>query len=497
MACPGFVVSAPASGSGKTTVTLGLIAALAERGMCVQPFKAGPDFIDPGHHAAAAGGRPSRNLDGWLTSREYVLALAARATRDAEIAIVEGMMGLFDGLDGGSNRGSTAELAAWLGWPVVLVIDASAAARSVAALVRGFRTFDRAVEVCGVVFNRIGGRGHLDMLREACAGEGVRVIGGLPFDPALEMRERHLGLETALESAGHIDYRAIGRRVAEVLDLGVLLELARPLQPPPHPGGAFPSLQLAAGGVNGVGSARQDRAPDTAPDERGHAALAPRCRIGVARDAAFCFYYEDNLEFLRAAGAEIVAWSPLASGLLPPDIDGVYLGGGYPELHASALASGGVGVALAQFAAAGGMIYAECGGFMVLQRAIRLLDGSEHAMAQIFPGVAVMHARLQAIGYVEVAARIDGQSLRARGHEFRHSTLEGSGEGTRRDGDPIERVYHAASGGTRAPDGFGWRRVLASYVHLHFASAPDLVSVLVARAAEYRRERRAIEIGTR
>ncbi|HYC21967.1 MAG TPA: cobyrinate a,c-diamide synthase, partial [Candidatus Bathyarchaeia archaeon] len=226
--CRGLVIAAPASGSGKTTVTLGLLAALRERGVVVQPLKAGPDFIDPGHHTAAAGGRRSRNLDGWMTDRDYVQALVARVTAGAEIALLEGMMGLFDGFDGRSGRGSTAELAAWLGWPVVLVIDAGAAARSVAAVVRGFRTFDPTVEIGGLIFNRVGGAAHLEMLADACAGEGVCVLGGLVFDSALEIRERHLGLHTATETRGRIDYRALGSAVASQIDLDRLQSLARP-----------------------------------------------------------------------------------------------------------------------------------------------------------------------------------------------------------------------------------------------------------------------------
>ncbi len=457
----GLVIAAPASGAGKTTVTLGLVGALRARGLVVQPFKAGPDFIDPGHLTRAAG-RPARNLDSWLTDPGYLRALAARASHGADVAVVEGMMGLFDGVDGTSDRGSTAEIAALLDWPVVLVVEASAAARSVGALVHGFRTFSRDVEVAAVVFNRVAGPGHTTILADACAQTGVAVLGGLAADSSLAIAERHLGLHGALEPGAPQDYGAFARAVASALDLERALALARPGR-----------VAAQAG----------------AQDEPATQAPSARCRIAVARDAAFAFYYEDNLELLRAAGAGLVEWSPLESRSLPPGIDGLYLGGGYPELHARRLeAAAALRREVRDFAARGGMIYAECGGFMYLQRAIRLTDGSEAEMAGLFPGVAAMQPGLVALGYREQAMTVDGRTLTVRGQEFRHSRLEEWPERATVDGEEVRLAdpagRDAAGGGMLA-----WRRVLAGYTHLHFGSAPGLAELLVARAAAFRGER--------
>jgi cobyrinic acid a,c-diamide synthase len=465
-ACPGLVIAAPQSGSGKTTVTLAVLAALRERGLRVQPFKVGPDFIDPSHLGRASG-RRVRNLDVWLTSPEYVVRLAAEASRDADLALAEGMMGLFDGVDGRSGRGSTAELAALLGWPVLLVVDASAAARSVAALVRGFRTFDHAIDVAAVVFDRVGGSAHLRMLADACAGEGVAVLGGLPCVPGLAIPERHLGLHLAGEVGGPAAYDAFARAAREHLDLDALVRLARP---------------------GGHARAASDRRRNVAPAPPATTSASPaRCRIAVARDEAFCFYYEDNLELLRAAGAEIVEWSPLVAERLPAGVDGLYFGGGYPELHASTLeAARGLREDLRRFAARGGMIYAECGGFMFLQRAIRLLDGREAAMAGVFPGVAAMRPRLVAIGYREYAMTLDGRELTVRGQEFRHSELVDWPGSPVLDAEEVRLLSPPASVAPSGAEGFAWRRVVAGYAHLHFASAPELAELLVARAAAAR-----------
>ncbi|MBY0280136.1 hypothetical protein K2Z84_32790, partial [Candidatus Binatia bacterium] len=221
---PGFVVAAPHSGAGKTTSTMVLIAALRARGLRVQPFKAGPDFLDPTHLARVAG-RPARTLDVTLTGERYVVELATRALRDADVGVVEGMMGLFDGVDGRSDRGSTAEIAALLDWPVVLVLDASAAARSIAAVVRGFRTFSSEIRVAALLFARVAGAGHLQMLRDACAGEGVAVLGGIAADPALRIAERHLGLHPASTLDGPDD--AALARAAAALDVDALLDVLR------------------------------------------------------------------------------------------------------------------------------------------------------------------------------------------------------------------------------------------------------------------------------
>ncbi len=455
----GVVVAGTHSGCGKTTISLGLMAALAGRGLRVAPFKVGPDFIDPGHHRRAAG-RTGRNLDGWMLARTANEAAFRRAAAGADVAVVEGVMGLFDGVDGTSESGSTAEMAKWLGLPVLLVVDARSMARSAAALVQGFERFDPGLRFAGVAFNRIGSERHLAYLREALAGS-VRMpcLGGVARDETVAVPERHLGLVTAEDHP--LDAQRIGRLAAMIeagLDVGGLLAAlpeiaADPAEAAPHPA-----------------------SPATA-------------RIGVARDRAFCFYYEDNLEMLARSGAELVAFSPIADRELPPGLDGLYFGGGYPELSAAALAGNGSMRASVRAASAAGMpIYAECGGFMYLCAELVDLAGGRAPMAGCFPFAARMLPRLKALGYREVRLARDtllgpaGRLL--RGHEFHYSELEPHPA-------PVDSAYAAVArdGSRPAAPGFLARRTLASYVHLHFGSAPAAAAAFVDACRSYRLER--------
>jgi cobyrinic acid a,c-diamide synthase len=445
-----LVVAGAASGVGKTTVTLGLLAALRRRGLVVQAFKVGPDFIDPGFHELVTG-RPSYNLDGWMCGREHVLATVARQAADADVAVVEGVMGCFDGLDGESEEGSTAQVAKWLGAPVVLVVDAQAQSRSAAAVVLGFERFDPALRIAAVIANRVAGETHARWIRDAVAANcGAAAVGALRHDERLTLAERHLGLVTAGEGALSADTR---HRLADVIersvDVDVLLRLAAPCGAPPAATPAAP---------------------------RG----GRRVRVGVARDVAFCFYYPDNLALLEAAGAELVAWSPLHDRALPP-VDGLYLGGGYPELHGAALAANEpVRSAVAAFAAAGRPIYAECGGLMYLANAIEDLDGATHAMVGVLPVTVRMRPRRLTLAYTEVtlqAASPLGAAGVARGHEFHCSSL-----------DPvpasIRRVYRLRRrGGAEQDEGYLIGHALLSYVHLHFASNPAFAQRFVAQCA--------------
>jgi cobyrinic acid a,c-diamide synthase len=450
----GLVIAGTQSGVGKTTVTLGLLHALARRGLKVQPFKVGPDFIDPGHHTLAAG-RVCRNLDGWMLSREANLALFRRQAREADVAVVEGVMGLFDGYDGASEAGSTAQMAKWLGLPVLLVVDARAMARSAAALVHGFASFDPALNLAGVVFNRIGSAAHLEYLRQALAPlQGVRVFGGMPRDQELAIPERHLGLATAED---HPLDDAYLKRLADWLEANLDLEglLA-----------AMPRLTLREAPV---------------------LAAAPQVvRLGVARDRAFCFYYPENLELLANYGAELVPFSPLEDRELPPDLDGVYLGGGYPELYAEDLAANdSLRQALREAAAGGLPIYGECGGLMYLAREIRDLEGRVHPMAGVFPFAVRMLPRLKALGYREVTLTAPGllgpAGTAARGHEFHYSEIIGEPDG-------VPRLYRLTPrrGGAAVAEGYCENRVLASYVHLHFGSNPEVARHLVASCRAYK-----------
>jgi cobyrinic acid a,c-diamide synthase len=450
----GIVIAGTQSGVGKTTVTLGLLAALRRRGLVVQPFKVGPDFIDPGHHTRAAA-RVSRNLDGWMLTREANIALFHRQVRGADVAVVEGVMGLFDGYDGLSEAGSTAQMAKWLGLPVLLVVDARAMARSAAALVHGFADFDPDLTMAGVIFNRIGSATHLEYLQQGLTSlQGVRCFGGLPRDQELAIPERHLGLATTEDHPLEEAYlHHLADWLEAHLDLDGLLK-------------ALPLLSLS--------------------EEQASEALPSTVRIGVARDRAFCFYYPENLELLAKSGAELVPFSPLNDRELPCDLQGIYLGGGYPELYAAQLAANsGMRHSVRKCAAAGLPIYAECGGLMYLATQIRDLEGQPHSMAGIFPFTVRMLPRLKALGYREVTLATAGllgpAGIKARGHEFHYSEMVGEPTG-------VPRIYRLTSrkGSEVVAEGYCSHNVLASYVHLHFGSNPGVARNLVASCRAYK-----------
>lgn len=443
----GFVVAGPASGVGKTTVTLALMAALRRRGMQVQPFKCGPDFIDAGHHTRACG-RSSRNLDGWMLPADRNREIFGRGAAGADVCIVEGVMGLFDGASGKSDIGSTAEMAKLLGLPVVLVVDASSAARSVAALVHGFETFDPQLKILGVIFNKVAGPTHYDMLRDAVESTCRAVsLGYLPRDERIQVPERYLGLFTAGEDLLPDSKMEVLAEIAEGhIDLGKLLESA------------------ASFNVTRI-------------DEHS-APASSRVRIGVARDRAFCFYYEDNLEALREAGAEIVEFSPLTDTALPASLDALYFGGGYPELYAHQLSTNlEMIVSIKNFAEEGGAVYAECGGLMYLADKIETRDGMAFPMAGILPFGVQMTDRLVNFGYAEVCLRADclwgAAGTRARGHSFHCSMII--------DSVQMDQTYKVSYTLARREEaeGFHIKNVLASYIHLHFLSCPGLAATFV------------------
>jgi cobyrinic acid a,c-diamide synthase len=454
-ASKGFVVAGIASGVGKTTVALALIAAYRRRGAIVQPFKCGPDFIDGGHHSRASG-RASRNLDGWMLTLERNREIFLRGSESADLCVVEGVMGLFDGVNGGSDAGSTAEIARWLGLPVILVVDASSIARSAAALVHGFSTFDPALRVAGVIFNRVAGPAHYQLLQDALdSGTRVRAFGYLPRRKEMEIPERHLGLVTADENVVAASTLALLADLAEeTIDLNHLLEAAAPA-----------SGQTA----------------DVASDTRANV------RIGVARDQAFSFYYQDNLDALRRAGAEIVEFSPLHDSRLPQSVDSLYWGGGYPEVFAQELAANHSMIADVRRAAEEGLpIYAECGGLMYLAREI-VTRTSAVPMVGVLPLTVEMTEKLVNFGYTEVSFISDCllgvAGSRARGHSFHFSRIRDSGS--------LETVYRAKSARTKQeePEGFHVKNVLASYIHLHFLSNPAIARVFVECVEDWRSSR--------
>jgi cobyrinic acid a,c-diamide synthase len=436
----GFIVSGTHSGAGKTTASFAIMAALAERGFVVQPFKIGPDFIDPEYHSLATG-RASVNLDLWMMGPDEIRASLGRYRRGADVAILEGMGALHDG-ENGEGRGSAAWFAHHLDLPVLLVLDIWGMTRSTAAVIRGFEDFDPRVRIAGFLLNRAGSPRHFEMVSDALP-EDVRgrVIGYLPAAGELAVSERHLGLITVAENprAGALRDVVLARAL-KTLDLERLVTL----------------FGIAKGAL-----------PAPAP-----ATPHPRVRLGVARDRAFCFYYLENLRRLEEAGAELVPFSPIEDSALPPGIGGLYLGGGYPESFAEPLsANQSMLRQIRDFAARGAPIYAECGGLMYLSETLTGLDGRCHAMASLLPLEVAMDPSHLAIRYVEIETTgntvLGGPGTRARGHEFHQSRLVGSGSGG--DGYTVRDSYGAVS-----CEGFAAGNVLGSYIHLHFASNPGI-----------------------
>jgi cobyrinic acid a,c-diamide synthase len=432
---PRLVVAGTASGVGKTTVATGLMAALRQRGHVVAAAKVGPDFIDPGYHALATG-RPPRNLDSWICGEAAIGPLAGRAAAGADLLVVEGVMGLFDGAATDGPEASTASIARLLGAPVVLVVDAGAMARSVAALVHGYATFDPAVAIGGVILNRVGSAAHEDVLRRALEPIGIPVLGALARDDAWTWRDRHLGLVPVVEHpeevAAALDRVAAG--IAADVDLDAVVRLAR-------------------------------RAPDVAVGDPPVAVRGGEARVAVAGGPGFSFVYQDNLEALAAAGAELLPFDPLEAPALPAGAQGLYAGGGFPEVMAEALAANAP--LLADVRARRPVTWAECGGALWLARS---LDG--HPMAGLVDADAHMTGRLT-LGYRTATSAVDNPLAAAgdelRGHEFHHSTLTPPG-----DALVLRRRGSTVVGGHASPS------LLASYLHLHLGGDPAPATRFVA-----------------
>ena len=453
MELPRLVIAAPHSHAGKTTVTLALMAALSRRGLHVAPFKVGPDYIDPQLHRRAAG-RASYNLDTFLVESGGVQETFARAARHADIAIVEGVMGLFDGSSPTSRVGSTAEVAALLQAPIVLVIDASGMAASIGALVRGFRTYDPNAWVAGVILNRLGGEGHYRYLLPALEQEGVEVLGYLPKQIDVEIPERHLGLLPASEEDRVTPL--LGRLsdlVERYIDVDRALALAR----------------SAPAATRATGANEAPRPSDVS-----------RVRVAWAQDEVFHFTYQENLDLLVAAGAEIVMFSPLRDGMLPPNIDAIWLGGGFPELYAEALsANTSMRQAIRASGESGLPIYAECGGFMYLCDWLEDQQGRRYPQVGLISGGTRMTDRLQQFGYAEATFLHDTllgpHGVTVRGHRFHYSVYE-PGE------SPPACAYRITRKRTGESylEGFQRGNTLATYFHLHLGSQPDMARYFVA-----------------
>ena len=487
---PRVVIAGTSSGAGKTTVACGLIGALRARGAVVQGFKVGPDYIDPSYHTLASG-RPGRNLDAFLSGPELIAPLARHGASGADIAVIEGVMGLFDGASGRGELASTAHVAKLLQAPVLLVVDAASMARSAAAIVHGYSTFDPDLEVAGVIFNHVGSHHHEQLLRQAVEPLGIPVLGALRRDERVVTPERHLGLVPAGErgerTRSALD--ALAAALARYADLDAIERLARAA--PPLPGSAW-SPQSPSAATNAA-------------------------RIAIARGRAFSFHYEENLELLRAAGAELCPFDPLRDEDLPDGAGALVLAGGFPEVFGSELeANRPLRARVAAFAAAGRPILAECGGLLFL---LEELDG--HQMCGVLPGQATMSDRLT-LGYREATAATATPWLDAgehvRGHEFHYSQIAQSGGGASRSGAAPRSgggasrsggaprsgggasrsggaprsgggacpAWTLSARGTERPEGFAAGAVQASYLHVHWAAHPQLARrfARAARAAQ-------------
>ena len=434
----GLVIAAPSSGSGKTLITLGLLRALTRAGVAARGVKTGPDYIDPAFHRAATG-HPCFNLDPWAMPPERILALAGAAGEGADIVVAEGVMGLFDGAADGS--GSTADLAAMLDWPVVLVLDVMGQSTSAAAIVEGFRRFRDDVAIAGVILNRVGSARHAAMIADAVAGldDPPAILGAIPRDDFVSVPSRHLGLVQAEE---HADLDSLLDRAADLIEKHVDLALLR-----------------------GLSNRRAGRAlqPRTGPDMGGLPVLGQH--IAIASDRGFAFCYDTVPLTWRARGAAVSFFSPLADEAPAKGADAVYLPGGYPELHAGCLAENRIFLnGVREFATEGKPVFGECGGYMVLGDALIDAEGASHAMAGLLPLTTSFAARKRHLGYRRArtasASILGPAGTDFTAHEFHYSTVTAEGPG-----DALFSVTDA-QGNDLGPAGLVRGSVAGSFLHL-------------------------------
>ena len=454
---PRIVIAGTHSGAGKTSVTTAILAALRARGVPLYPFKTGPDYIDPAFHTHVTG-TPSRNLDAWLLDAPALRGLFARSSGRSGLAVIEGVMGLFDG-KGAGHEGSTAHVAELLEAPVVLVISAKGLSRSAAAMVAGYKSFHPRVRITGVIANLVRSERQFALIKRSIEDVcGIPCLGYLPEDPAFALESRHLGLVPSEEVAA-LDaiVAALGKTARETIDLEALVALAEAAPPLPRVK-AFSAL----------------------------AADSFRVRLGVARDAAFSFYYQDNLDLLRAMGAELAFFSPLRDAALPEGCHGLYLGGGFPEVFAAALAQNAPMRSSVRDAVAGGMpAYAECGGMAYLCRSLTDAAGDEYPMAGVFRSRVTMTAKLQHFGYATAEFLRDTilgpAGTRVRVHEFHYSQLLPAEEPGATAG-----CLHLQKDDASWRGGLAMETVLAAYPHIHFYSNPSLARNFLSRCAAFK-----------
>lgn len=457
---PRLTIAGTHSGVGKTTIATGIMAALTKKGCMTQPFKVGPDYIDPSYHAMATG-RHSRNLDAWMLPESILRRLFIKSAKEADISVIEGVMGLFDGA-AGEGRGSSAHVSKILNAPVVLIIDVKSMAQSAAALVHGFATYDRAVKIGGVILNRVGSDRHLKMVSDEIEQRcGIPILGYLKNNLNLELPSRHLGLIPAGEKGYQAErFDTLAEQISQTIDLDQIIEIAK----------TAPDL------TEEIDSTPKTRLP------------ASKVKIGYALDKAFSFYYEDSLDVLRDMGAELVPFSPLHDNRLPRDVSGLYFGGGFPELFVRELAEN---VSMRQQIMEAGNnqmpIYAECGGLMYLCREITDFEGETHQMAGLIPAVCKMQKRLAGMGYVEARVLQDNVLAKAgevvRGHEFHYSRMEPHVE------PEFEYAYTLSGSKYKTPfrEGYISDNLLATYVHLHLSANPELAARFVEQCGKYKR----------
>lgn len=459
-----IVIAGTASSTGKSSLTLGLMGAFRRRGCTVQGFKCGPDYIDSAYHTAVTG-RVSRNLDSWMLEASVLQEIYAHGSRGADLSIIEGAMGMYDGRSAADNTGSTAEVSQLLEAPVLLVLNAASMGRSAAAVVKGFQALEGGSRIVAAVANRVGSDSHYRLVKEAIQLEcGLPVIGCMKREKDIEIPERHLGLVPSVERG---ELQPLFDRLADIaeshIDLDALWSLARAEPLPPVAGTAL--FQTGPGG----GSEETE---------------GSHVRIAVARDQAFHFYYPENLELLEQAGAKLVFFSPLAGEELPPGVAGLYIGGGFPEEYAPALEACRQTRASVHAAVEAGMpTIAECGGFMYLCRHLQRLDGALYEMAGIIPGRAVMQETRVALGYREVRGLrgnwLLGEDGLARGHEYHYSAFVP-------DADAALPFAYESKGRLRtANEGFLYKNAVAGYTHIHFASNPSMAGRFVAACRQW------------
>jgi cobyrinic acid a,c-diamide synthase len=458
---PRIVIAGTHSGVGKTLLAAAIMKGMVELNMKVQPFKVGPDYIDPGYHTEATG-NISRNLDFWLVGENGIKELFTRSAAGADISVIEGVMGLFDGI-GSRGEGSTAHIACLLEAPVILVADVRSMSRSAAAMILGYREFEPKINLMGVILNRVGSKRHYSILKEAIESTtGVKVLGALEYDPQLELTERHLGLMPSRErNDSTVLMEDLSRRICHNLDIKGIIQLAA----------MAPKITPVKTDI-------------FKPEESSEYMV----NLGLVVDDAFNFYYQDSLDYLTFLGAEIIPCSALKGGL-PSDLDGLYIGGGFPEIFAEEISGNREFIEDIRARHKEGMpIYAECGGMMFLSQSITDFEGREHPMAGIIPAKTLMMKKRAGLGYVSAISRknniLAGKNQTLQGHEFHYSILEGHSI------DDCAYILKKSQDKSNY-DGYAKDNVLASYLHLHFCGCREQGKRFIASCKNYQTGKRS------